>query len=63
MADEVNPVLRTLRDDGIEVTALHNHMFNDKPRMLVMHFRADDDARKLAEVLGAALDKVQAKQS
>ncbi len=32
-AEEVNPVLRTLRENGIEVTALHNHMLADEPRL------------------------------
>src|SRR5919202_3284054 len=62
-ANEVNPVLRALRDNGIEVTALHNHMLTDEPRMFFMHFWANDDARKLAQGLRAALDKVKAKQS
>jgi Domain of Unknown Function (DUF1259) len=48
-ANEVNPVLRVLRDNGIEVTALHNHMLNDEPR---------DEVAKLAAGLRAALDKI-----
>ncbi len=58
IADEVNPVLRTLREHGIEVTALHNHMLADEPRLFFMHFWANDDAEKLAKGLRAALDKV-----
>ena len=56
-ADEVNPVIRTLQAGGIEVTALHNHMLNDEPRLFFMHFWANDDALKLARSLRAALDK------
>jgi Domain of Unknown Function (DUF1259) len=37
-AAEVNPVLRALRANGIEVTALHNHMLDDQPRLFFMHF-------------------------
>jgi hypothetical protein len=37
-AEEVNPVLRALRANGIEVTALHNHMLDDQPRLFFMHF-------------------------
>ena len=59
LASEVNPVLRTLRDNGIEVTALHSHMLNEQPRHFFMHFWANDDAQKLAEGLKAALDKVK----
>ena len=47
-ADEVNPVIRALRDNGIEVTALHSHMLDEQPRLYFMHFWANDDAIKLA---------------
>ncbi len=57
-AKEVNPVLRALRENGIEVTALHNHMLDDQPRLFFMHFWANDDAAKLAKGLRAALDQV-----
>lgn len=57
-ASEVNPVLRALGEHGIEVTALHNHMLNDEPRLFFMHFWAHDDAAKLANGLRDALDKV-----
>jgi len=56
-AAEVTPVMRTLRDNGIDVTALHNHMLDDQPRVFFMHFWANDDAAKLAKGLRAALDK------
>lgn len=55
---EVNPVLKALRDNGIEVTALHNHMLNDQPRLFFMHFWANDDVKKLANGLKAALANV-----
>ena len=57
LASEVNPVIRALRENGIEVTSLHNHMLNDEPRLFFMHFWANDDAVKLARGLKAALDK------
>ena len=57
-ASEVAPVMRALRENGIDVTALHNHMLDDQPRMFFMHFWANDDAAKLANGLRAALDKV-----
>jgi Domain of Unknown Function (DUF1259) len=62
-AQEVNPVLRALRDNGIEVTALHNHMLDDEPRLFFMHFWANDDAEKLARGLRSALDKVNVARS
>jgi hypothetical protein len=55
--DEVNPVLKALRANGIEVTALHSHMLDEQPRRFFMHFWANDDALKLARGLRAALDK------
>jgi len=57
-ADEVNPVIRALRDNGIEVTALHSHMLDEQPRLYFMHFWANDGAIKLAKGLRAALDKM-----
>jgi len=58
-ADEVNPVIKALQANGIEVTALHNHMLNDEPRLFFMHFWANDDVGKLAKGLRAALDQVK----
>jgi hypothetical protein len=57
-ADEVNPVVKALRTNGIEVTALHSHMLDEQPRLFFMHFWANDDAIKLARGLRAALDKM-----
>jgi hypothetical protein len=57
-ADEVEPVLKTLRANGIEVTALHSHMVGEQPRLFFMHFWANDNAINLAKGLRAALDKM-----
>ena len=54
-ADEVNPVIKSLRDGGVEVTALHSHMLGEEPRLFFMHFWANDDAASLARTLHAAL--------
>jgi biopolymer transport protein ExbD len=56
-AREVNPVIRALRENGIEVTALHSHMLAEQPRLFFMHFWANDDVLKLARGLRAALDR------
>ncbi len=56
LADEVNPVIRALRGHGIEVTAVHNHMLHDEPRLFFMHFWAVEDAVRLAQGLRSALD-------
>jgi hypothetical protein len=58
-AEEVNPVIRALAATGIEITALHNHMLDDQPRLFFMHFWANDDAQKLARGLRAALDEIK----
>ncbi len=54
---EVNPVVAALRANGIEITAIHSHMLTEQPRLIFMHFWANDDALKLARGLRAALDK------
>jgi hypothetical protein len=54
---EVNPVLWTLNENGIEVTAIHSHMTDEQPRLYFMHFWAVEDAGKLARGLRAALDR------
>ena len=60
---EVNPVLHILRENGIEVTALHSHMLDDQPHLFFMHFWANGDAVKLARGLRAALDSANVKRS
>jgi hypothetical protein len=57
-ADEINPVIKALRAGGIEITALHSHMLDERPRLFFMHFWANDDAIKLAHGLRSALDKM-----
>ena len=49
VGDEVNPVIKALRANGIEVTAIHSHMLTEQPRLFFMHFWANDDALKLAK--------------
>ena|SRR5438105_558404 len=59
---EVNAVARTLRQHGIDVTAIHNHGLTDTPRLFYMHFWATDDAVKLARGLKAALDQTNSQR-
>ena len=61
-AKEVGPVMKALKANGIEITALHNHMLNDEPRLFFMHFWANDDAKKLAQGLKAALSHINIKK-
>lgn len=55
--DEVTPVVQALRAGGIEVTAIHSHMLDEQPRLIFLHFWANDDAMKLARGLRTALEK------
>ena len=54
---EVNSVMKTLRQNGVAVTAVHSHMLMEEPRLFFMHFWANDDAVKLAKALRSALDQ------
>ncbi|HUF26768.1 MAG TPA: DUF1259 domain-containing protein [Gemmatimonadaceae bacterium] len=56
LASEVNVVIRALRESGIEVTSLHNHLLTEEPRLFFMHFWANDDAERLARGLRSALN-------
>jgi hypothetical protein len=62
VASEVNAVIRALRENGIEVTSLHNHLLTEMPRLFFMHFWANDDAVTLARGLRAGLDKTNSRQ-
>jgi hypothetical protein len=61
LADEVNPVVKALTENGIVVTAIHNHMLYDEPRLFMLHFWAVDNPEKLARGLKEALGKTTAK--
>jgi hypothetical protein len=57
-AEEVVPVMKALREGGIAVTALHNHLGDEQPRLFFMHFWGNGDAAALAATLRAALAQV-----
>jgi len=61
--NEVNPVIKALLENGIEVTAVHSHMLDEQPRLFFLHFWANNDALKLAKGLRAALDKTASTKS
>src|SRR6266511_5610915 len=56
--DEVNPVMSALLDNGLEVTALHNHFFLDEPRMYYMHVHGMGKSMDLARKVKPALDLI-----
>jgi hypothetical protein len=61
IAPEVNPVIRELRSQGLEVTALHSHMLAETPRLFFLHFWGVGSPEKIAGALKAALAKVNTK--
>ncbi len=56
--DEVNPVMSALLDNGLEVTALHNHFFFESPRIFYMHVHGHGKAADLARKAKPALDLI-----
>jgi len=54
ISTEVNPVIKSMQANGIEITALHSHMLDEQPRAFFMHFWANDNAKKLANGLRAS---------
>jgi hypothetical protein len=59
MQDEVNPVMSAALDNGLQVTALHNHFFYDEPKVYFMHIGGEGDTETLAKGVRAALDTVK----
>jgi hypothetical protein len=59
---EVNAVAKTLRQHGVDVTAIHNHHLMETPRLFYMHFWANDNPTKLAQALKAALDQTNSRK-
>src|SRR3981081_1109081 len=58
LEDEVNPVMSALLDNGLEVTALHNHFFFETPRIFYMHVHGHGKAADLATNVKPALDLI-----
>ena len=58
LEDEVNPVMSSLLEHELEVTALHNHFFWDQPRIFYMHVHGHGKAVELARALKPALDLI-----
>lgn len=55
-ADEVQPVMRALRDGGIHIVALHNHMVGESPGYYFLHYWGDGNPKQLARGIRKALD-------
>jgi hypothetical protein len=59
LESEVQPVLKALRAGGIDVVAIHNHMTDESPRVLFLHYWGVGPAEALAKTLRAALDRTK----
>src|SRR5207247_4704745 len=59
MQDEVNPVMSAALENGLQVTALHNHFFFDDPKVYFMHIGGEADTATLAKGVRASLDTVK----
>jgi hypothetical protein len=57
LPSEVNPVVKALTENGITVTAIHNHMLFESPRLIFLHFWGFDNPEKLATGLKAAIER------
>lgn len=58
--DQVNDVMSVALENGLEVTALHNHFFGDTPKVMFMHIGGMGELEKLAKGVGAAFQKLKA---
>jgi len=58
LQEEVNPVMSALLDNGLEITALHNHFFWEEPRIYYMHVHGHGKAADLAKQVKPALDLI-----
>src|SRR6185503_6258526 len=59
LEDQVNPVMSAALDNGLEVTALHNHFFWDSPKVMFMHIGGMGDEDKLAAAVGKVFGKIK----
>jgi hypothetical protein len=59
LEDQVNPVMSTALDNGLEVTALHNHFLWDSPKVMFMHIGGMGDEEKLAAAVGKVFAKIK----
>lgn len=57
--DQVNAVMSVALDNGLEVTALHNHFFWDVPKVMFMHIGGMGDVDKLAAAVGAVFTEIR----
>jgi hypothetical protein len=59
LESQVGPVMTTALENGLEVTALHNHFFYDSPKVMFMHIGGHGEQAKLARAVGAVFSKIK----
>jgi hypothetical protein len=59
LEDQVNPVMSVALENGLEVTALHNHFAGDNPRVMFMHIGGTGDEEKLASAVGKVFARIK----
>src|SRR5205085_2989492 len=59
LEDQVNPVMSAALDNGLEVTALHNHFLWDTPKVMFIHIGGEGRADDLAHAVRKCMDKVK----
>src|SRR5256714_14398227 len=57
LQEEVNPVMKKLIGQGIQITAIHNHLLRATPQVMYMHYQGHGDAAKLAAAVRSALEE------
>jgi hypothetical protein len=57
--DQVNPVMSTALDNGLEVTALHNHFLGESPRVMFMHIGGSGSLQSIAEAVGKVFARMK----
>ncbi len=60
LESEVNPVMSVALDNGLEVTALHNHFLWDNPKVMFMHIGGMGEEEKIARSVGTVFEKLKA---
>ena len=58
LENEVRPVLKTLRKNGIDVVAIHHHMIEERPMVIFLHYWGRGPAEKLATSFKSVLDEL-----
>src|SRR3954451_18494190 len=57
--DEVNPVMSVAFENGLSITALHNHFFFDQPKVYFMHIEGEGTTEQLAAAVRKVYDKIK----